>query len=68
LAGYIAARYTFEVLNKVGRGLNSQTALAAFQKRESIDVGGFRVSYNAMQRGSQFVTQSMLTKDGYTLG
>jgi ABC-type branched-subunit amino acid transport system substrate-binding protein len=68
LAGYIAARYTFEVLNKVGRGLNSQTALAAFQKREPIDVGGFRVSYNAMQRGSQFVTQSMLTKDGYTLG
>jgi ABC-type branched-subunit amino acid transport system substrate-binding protein len=68
LAGYIAARYTFEVLNKTGTGLNRQTALAAFQKRESIDVGGFSVNYNATQRGSQFVTQSMLTKDGYTLG
>jgi ABC-type branched-subunit amino acid transport system substrate-binding protein len=68
LAGYIAARYTFEVLNKAGTGLNRQTALAAFQKRESIDVGGFSVNYNATQRGSQFVTQSMLTKDGYTLG
>jgi hypothetical protein len=68
LAGYIAARYTFEVLNKIGRGLSSQTALAAFQKRESVDVGGFMVSYNASGRGSQFVTQSMLTKDGHTVG
>ena len=71
LAGYIAARYTFEVLNKVannGSGLNRQTALAAFQKRESVDVGGFVVNYNAAGRGSQFVTQSMLTKDGQTIG
>ncbi|MDO8458376.1 MAG: ABC transporter substrate-binding protein [Burkholderiaceae bacterium] len=68
LAGYIAARYTFEVLSKVGGGLNRQTALAAFQKRESVDVGGFRVNYNATQRGSVFVTQSMLSRDGYTVG
>ena len=68
LAGYIAARYTFEVLNRVGAGLNRQTALAAFQKREPVDVGGFRVNYNAAGRGSQFVTQSMLSKDGYLVG
>lgn len=68
LAGYIAARYTFEVLSKAGAGLNRQTALAAFQRRESVDVGGFRVSYNAAGRGSQFVTQSMLSRDGYTVG
>ena len=71
LAGYIAARYTFEVLNKVannGSGLNRQTALAAFQKRESVDVGGFVVNYNAARRGSQFVTQSMLGKDGNMVG
>ena len=68
LAGYIAARYTFEVLNRVGAGLSRQTALAAFQKRESIDVGGFMVSYNAAGRGSQFVTQSMLGKDGQMVG
>jgi ABC-type branched-subunit amino acid transport system substrate-binding protein len=68
LAGYIAARYTFEVLNRVGAGLNRQTALAAFQKRESIDVGGFVVNYNAAGRGSQFVTQSMLGKDGNMVG
>jgi ABC-type branched-subunit amino acid transport system substrate-binding protein len=68
LAGYIAARYTFEVLNRVGAGLNRQTALAVFQKRESVDVGGFVVNYNAAGRGSQFVTQSMLAKDGYMVG
>jgi hypothetical protein len=68
LAGYIAARYTFEVLSRVGAGLNRQTALAAFQKREPVDVGGFMVNYNAAGRGSQFVTQSMLSKDGYTIG
>jgi ABC-type branched-subunit amino acid transport system substrate-binding protein len=68
LAGYIAARYTFEVLNRVGAGLNRQTALTAFQKRESVDVGGFVVNYNAAGRGSQFVTQSMLAKDGYMVG
>ena len=68
LAGYIAARYTFEVLNRVGTGLNRQTALAAFQKRESVDLGGFIVNYNAAGRGSQFVTQSMLSKDGYVVG
>jgi ABC-type branched-subunit amino acid transport system substrate-binding protein len=68
LAGYIAARYTFEVLSRTGVGLNRQTALAAFQKREPVDVGGFIVSYNAAGRGSQFVTQSMLGKDGYVVG
>ena len=68
LAGYIAARYTFEVLNKVGAGLSRQTALTAFQKRESVDVGGFVMNYNAAGRGSQFVTQSMLAKDGYMVG
>jgi ABC-type branched-subunit amino acid transport system substrate-binding protein len=67
LAGYIAARYTFEVLNKVGKNLNRQTALAAFQRREPVDVGGFRVNYSA-GRGSQFVTQSMLGKDGHVVG
>ena len=68
LAGYIAARYTFDVLNRVGTGLNRQSALAAFQKRESVDIGGFMVNYNAAGRGSQFVTQSMLGRDGQMVG
>jgi hypothetical protein len=71
LAGYLAARYTFEVLNRAanaGNGLTRQTALAAFQKRETVNLGGFIVNYNAAGRGSQFVTQSMLGKDGHMVG
>lgn len=68
LAGYIAANYTFDVLKKINGPLNRQTVLAAFQRRDQADVGGFRVSYNAAGRGSQFVTQSMLSKEGHTVG
>lgn len=68
LAGFIAARYTFDILSKVSGPLNRQSALAAFQRRDQADVGGFKISYNAAGRGSHFVTQSMLTKDGQTVG
>ena len=68
LAGFIAARYTFEVLNKVSGVLSRHTVLSAFQKREPVNVGGFMVNFNATGRGSQFVTQSMLGRDGQTVG
>lgn len=68
LAGFIAASYTFNVLKTISGPLNRKNALAAFQRREQIDLGGFRVSYNAAGRGSQFVTQSMLNKEGHTVG
>lgn len=68
LAGFIAARYTFDVLSKSKGTLNRQTALAAFQRRDQTDVGGFKISYSATGRGSHFVTQSMLTKEGQTVG
>lgn len=68
LAGFIAARYTFDILSKVSGPLNRQSALAAFQRRDQADVGGFKISYNVAGRGSHFVTQSMLTKDGQTVG
>jgi hypothetical protein len=68
LAGFIAANYTFDVLKKISGPVNRKTVLAAFQRRDDVDVGGFRVSYNAAGRGSQFVTQSMLSKEGHTVG
>lgn len=68
LAGFIAASYTFDVLKKINGPVNRKTVLAAFQRRDEVDVGGFRVSYNAAGRGSQFVTQSMLSKEGHTVG
>jgi ABC-type branched-subunit amino acid transport system substrate-binding protein len=68
LAGFIAASYTYSVLKTVNASLNRKNVLAAFQRREQVDLGGFRVSYNAAGRGSQFVTQSMLNKEGQTVG
>ncbi|MGZ5194513.1 MAG: ABC transporter substrate-binding protein [Ramlibacter sp.] len=68
LAGFIAARYTFEVLNDADGALTRQSALAAFQRRASVDLGGFRVSFNRERRSATYVTQSMLTMDGRVIG
>jgi ABC-type branched-subunit amino acid transport system substrate-binding protein len=68
LAGFIAASYTMEVLKTVNGSLNRKNVLSAFQRREPLNLGGFSVRYNAAGRGSQFVTQSMLNKDGRTVG
>ncbi|MDQ3058507.1 MAG: ABC transporter substrate-binding protein [Pseudomonadota bacterium] len=68
LAGFIAARYTYEVLSEVEGPLTRQTALAAFQRRSGLDVGGFRISFNPRRRSSTYVTQSMMTPDGRLIG
>ena len=68
LAGFIAARYTYEVLSTVEAGLTRQNVLAAFQKRSSLDMGGFRISFNERRRSSAYVTQSMLSADGRLIG
>ena len=68
LAGYIAARYTSEVLSNVEGALTRQTALLAFQQRQVVDLNGFRVSFNAQGRGGSYVTQSMITPDGRLVG
>lgn len=68
LAGFIAARYTYEVLSEVEGPLTRQTALNAFQRRANLDVGGFHVSFNPARRSSTYVTQSMLTSDGRLIG
>ena len=68
LAGFIAARYTHEVLSGVDGPLTRQSALTAFQKRANHDVGGFRVSFNAQRRSNTYVTQSMMSADGRLIG
>ena len=68
LAGFIAARYTYEVLSSVDGALTRQSALTAFQRRDTIDVGGFRVSFNAQRRSNTYVTQSMMSADGRLIG
>lgn len=68
LAGFISAHYTYQVLAGVDGPLTRASALAAFQRRQELDVGGYRVSYRGQKRGGAFVTQSMLTADGRVVG
>lgn len=68
LAGFIAARYTYQVLNDIDGAMTRQNVLTAFQRRADVDVGGFRVSFNQQRRGSTYVTQSMLATDGRLIG
>lgn len=68
LAGFIAARYTYEVLNDVDGPMNRQSVLGAFQRRTSLDVGGFAVSFTPQRRSGTYVTQSMMTADGRVIG
>lgn len=68
LSGYIAARYTFEVLKRIDGLPTRQNTLAAFQQRQPMDLDGFRVNFNAQGRSGAYVTQSMLTPDGRLIG
>ena len=68
LAGFIAARYTQEVLQTL-EGLPTRAqVLQAFQRRTALDLGGFRIHFQAQRRASGYVTQSMLTADGRIVG
>jgi hypothetical protein len=68
LAGFIAAQYTHDVLAELDGNITRASALAAFQKREAVDVGGYRVAYDGQRRSATFVTQSLLTLDGRVVG
>jgi hypothetical protein len=68
LPGFIAARYTFEVLSDIDGPLTRQSALAAFQRRSAMDMDGFRVNFGPKRRSSAYVTQSMMTLDGRLIG
>ncbi|MBF5005795.1 ABC transporter substrate-binding protein [Diaphorobacter caeni] len=68
LAGYIAARYTAEVLATLGANVTRAAALAAFRRRADQTIGGFLIAYQGERLSSANVTQSMLTSDGRIVG
>lgn len=68
LAGYLAARYTQQVLAGIQGPLDRASTWAAFKQRQTIDLGGFRVAYDDRGLGGAYVTQSMLTADGREVG
>jgi ABC-type branched-subunit amino acid transport system substrate-binding protein len=68
LAGYIAARYTYHVLLNINGPLSRTSVLDAFNKRQTTDIGGFRVVFDSNKRNSAYVTQSMLSANGRVIG
>lgn len=68
LAGYVAARYTQQVMAGIQGPIDRSSVWTAFQQRQAIDLGGFRVAYNDRGLGGIYVTQSMLTSDGREIG
>lgn len=68
LAGFIAAHYTHQVLAGIEGPVTRVAALAAFQRRQELDLGGYRVRFDDAGRSGSFVTQSMLTADGRVVG
>lgn len=68
LAGYLVGRYALQVLSRVPEVPTRSSALAAFRKRPSEDLGGFVVDFRGQPRGSSFVTQTMLSSEGRLIG
>ncbi|BEU97305.1 ABC transporter substrate-binding protein [Acidovorax sp. DW039] len=68
LAGFIAARYTAEVLQQTSGALQRSAVLSSLQQRRSVNLGGWNVSYQDKKRLAAFVTQSMLSPDGRIVG
>jgi ABC-type branched-subunit amino acid transport system substrate-binding protein len=68
LAGYVAARYTHEVLQGVDGPLTRANAMQAFARRSTVDLGGFRIAPDARNPGTAYVTQSMIAADGRLVG
>ncbi len=68
LAGYLAARYTFDMLQAIEGPLTRANVLATMQKRGSVDMGGFRIDLDGKRRSGSYVTQSMMALDGRLVG
>lgn len=68
LAGFVSARYTYEMLLSLEGATTRQNTLQAMQKRSSMELGGFRLSLEGKSRSGTYVTQSMIAPDGRLLG
>jgi ABC-type branched-subunit amino acid transport system substrate-binding protein len=69
-AGYLAARYTAQVLQSNGSNLSRSGVYEAFARRQTVDLEGFRIEYEkgSSKLASAFVTQTMLRADGRVIG
>ncbi|MES2609875.1 MAG: ABC transporter substrate-binding protein [Pseudomonadota bacterium] len=67
LAGFIAARFTENALARVSQPVSRSSLFAALKKKEDSDLGGFNVIFDKAVRISQYVTQTVIARDGRVL-
>lgn len=66
LAGYLAGRYTVQLLS--ASAPDRAAVLATARRRPAADLGGFRFDFGRSPRGSQFVDQTLRRADGRLIG
>ncbi|MCM5680945.1 ABC transporter substrate-binding protein [Schlegelella sp. S2-27] len=68
LAGYLAGRYAAQVLQRMRGGYARDSVLAEFRRRPAVDLDGYRFNFAVKNRGSAYVTQTLLTREGKLIG
>ena len=68
LAGYLAGRYAAQVLQRMRSAYTRSNVLAEFRRRPAIDLDGYRFDFTLKDRGSAYVTQTLLTREGKLIG
>ena len=69
LAGYVAGRYLLRLLDRVGPQATRAALLEQVRRRPEADIEGHPLRFgNGRSRGSAFVTQTLITRDGRLIG
>mgnify|MGYP001194377577 CR=1 FL=1 len=65
LEGFLAAKVFVEGLRRTGRNLTREAFISAMEKMQSVDLGGFYISYSPTNHaGSNFVDLTIIGRDG----
>lgn len=67
LAGFIAARFTEMAIARSAQPWSRSSLLATLKRQEDSDLGGFNALYKGGARISQYVTQTVIARDGRVL-
>ena len=66
----MAGLYAGQAVQRAGgpNGVTRDGLLAELRKRQAIELRGFRFDFSDGRRGSQYVTQTLLGRDGRLVG
>ena len=65
MEGFLSAKVAVEGLRRTGKNLTREGYIAAMEKMQDVDLGGFFVSYSPTNRaGSKFVDLTIIGRGG----